>query len=185
MLEQMKEEAQVGIKSLIDQLRSFDNCIIHPPKGIPKPENGHKLPYDITQFYKLCGGIDLFINTDGFSYSILSPEKVVLANPVLLGEELAEEIWSDSKYRRDITLDCYLIAHDRNGDYLVIDLNENRLGLCYDAFHETYGLAGNMPIIAGSFTDLLRHLIENKGQSIYWLDDNFTSLGDAYENSEE
>lgn len=99
-----------------------------------------------------------------------------------MGEDEAKEIGMSSEYVGDITLDCYTIVEDHNGDFIVVDLNRNRVGLCYDAFHETYGLVGNMPIIAQCFSELIELLIENKGESIYWLEKDFIAIGDAYDN---
>lgn len=45
--------------------------------------------------------------------------------------------------------------------------------LFYDAFYETYGLIGDMPIIAHSFTELLNYLFQNQGKSPYWQTDDF------------
>lgn len=123
------------------------------------------------------------MNTEGFFYKILPPEKFSFANPAILGEETALEVSSSEAYKGDVTLDCFTIVSDFNGDFLVTDLNKMRYGLCYDAFHETYGLVGDMPIIAKKFTELLENLVKNEGKSIFWLDDNFELLGDVYDNA--
>jgi hypothetical protein len=39
-----------------------------------------------------------------------------------------------------------------------------------------------MPIIALDFTELLTKLIKNEGKVIYWLESDFPSYGDAYDN---
>lgn len=56
-----------------------------------------------------------------------------------------------------------------------------RLGRCYDSNWEIHGVAGSCPIIANSFTELLERLVMNNGKHWYWLQDDFTSLGDAYD----
>jgi hypothetical protein len=57
----------------------------------------------------------------------------------------------------------------------------SRRGHCYDAFHEIYGVAGSMPVIADSFTDLVVSLLSNAGSHWYWLQPGWISLGDAYD----
>jgi hypothetical protein len=68
-----------------------------------------------------------------------------------------------------------------NGDYLTIDLNQERLGRCYDSFYDRHGIVGSYPTIAKSFTELLEQLFNNKGELLYWLNKDFPSLGDAYD----
>ena len=80
----------------------------------------------------------------------------------------------------DISDLWFSIADDGNGDYLSIDLAPGRLGICYDSFHETHGVAGSTPVIARSFTELLTSLLQSRGNRPYWLEDGFVSLGDAY-----
>lgn len=41
-------------------------------------------------------------------------------------------------------------------------------------------MAGECPVIAISFTELVERLFSNKGKSLYWLDDSFVYIGDAY-----
>lgn len=173
----------MSIKELVEIVTKINDCRVYTPNGLPIVPEGYILPSDIKEFYSLCGGMDLYLNTEGFFYKILSPEKFSFANPDILGEETALEISSSEEYQGDVTLDCFTIVSDSNGDFLVTDLNKKRHGICYDAFHETYGLVGDMPIIAKSFTELLEKLIKNEGKSIFWLDDNFEPLGDAYDNA--
>jgi hypothetical protein len=90
---------------------------------------------------------------------------------VIIGE-LCEE---------DITSQWYIIASDGHRDYLTIDLSCQRLGKCYDSFWDRHGVVGECAVIATSFTDLLERLIANNGQHWYWLTEDFTSLGDAYD----
>jgi hypothetical protein len=173
----------MSIKELLQIVTKISDCRVYPSTGLPKVPDGYILPSDIKEFYSLCGGIDLYSNTEGFFYKFLPPEKFLFANLVILGEETALEISSSKEYQKDVTLNCFTIISDSNGDFLVIDLNKMRHGFCYDAFHETYCLVGDMPIIAKSFTELLEKLIKNEGKSIFWLDDNFEPLGEAYDNT--
>ena len=157
------------IKSLVDNVSKLSNCKIHPSCGLPRIEECHLIPDDIFEFYEICGGIDLFLDAE-FSISIVCPDRFQLANPVIIGEKVED----------DISSSWYIIAFD-NSDYLTIDLNKERLERCYDSFWDSHGLIGECPIIAMSFTDLLTRLIINKGQRWYWLQDDFETLGDAYD----
>lgn len=158
------------IKLLIDKIKKLPNCFVHPPTGIPDVEKEHTLPSDLKEFYKICGGIDLFIDC-GYAIKIVSPQGFVLANPVII-EERAEY---------DISSNWYIIGDDMNGDYITIDLDKLRLGRCYDSSWDLHGVAGSCPIVATSFTKLLEGLVMNKGQHWYWLQDDFRYLGDAYD----
>lgn len=159
------------IKQLVTQIKTLPNCRIFEPNGLPIiDETKHILPNDLKEFYRLCGGLVLFENEE-YPIYFVSPEKFILANPIIVGE-LCEE---------DISSNWYIICNDGTDEYLTIDLNKDRLGKCYDSFFDRHGLVGESQIIATSFTDLLERLLNNKGQYWYWLKDDFISLGDAYD----
>lgn len=161
----------MGIQVLIDKIKNFPNCVIHSHSGYPDVEKGHQLPDDLYEFFTLCGGIDLFKGSD-YGLTIVSPEECILANPVIIGE----------KAEYDLSSSWYIIGRDHNNDFLTIDLSKPRLGRCYDSYWETHGVVGSCPIIANSFTELLERLVINGGEHWYWLQDEFASLGDAYED---
>lgn len=145
-------------------------CSVRRPAGDPHLEPEHRLPPVVRRFYELCGGVDLFPDLT-YPYFILPPDEVALANPILAGERVKDDR-SDS---------WYLIARDGNGNYLTLDCGLERTGWCYDSFHETHGLAGQTPVIARSFTDLLAWCYANRGEYPYWLRPDFVPLGDAYD----
>lgn len=161
------------IKRIVQQIEEFNNCIISPPTGLPRLDGNHILPEDVKEFYRICGGIKLFEDED-FGVDIVSPEEFILANPVIVNE-LCEY---------DISSNWYIIADDRNGDYLTIDLHRDRLGRCYDSHWDTHAVAGSCAIIANSFTELLSNLVKTRGQGTtwYWDEDDFEPLGDAYDD---
>lgn len=160
------------INQLITEIKSLPNCRIHEPAGLPKiDEMKHTLSEDLKEFYRLCGGLSLYENEE-YPIHIISPEKFVLANPVIVGE----------LYDEDISSNWYIICHNGKDEYLTIDLDEKRLGRCYDSFFDRHGLVGESQIIATSFTDLLERLLKNKGQYWYWLKSDFQLLGDAYDD---
>ncbi len=61
---------------------------------------------------------------------LVSPDNFVLANPIIV-EELCEE---------DISTNWFIIGNDGTDEYLTVNLNEDRLGSCYDSFLTAVGL---------------------------------------------
>ena len=165
------------ISTLVMKAKSFTGMKVFAPTGLPKVEKDHVLPEDLKLFYKLCGGMELYKNGD-YPIEIFPPEKVVRANPIIIGD--IQGIPNSGISTEDISENWYIIAHDYNGDYTTIDLSRDRLGRCYDSFHELH--PGNSPIIAKAFTDLVEGLIDGEGQRWYWLRDGFASLGKAYDD---
>lgn len=161
------------ITGLIREASSLLNCEVYPASGLPKLRSSHMLPIDLEEFYKECGGMQLFNDSD-FPYRIIPATEINLANLEILGEEVED----------DISNNWYTLIDCDNGDFVTIDLHPERLGRCYDSFHETHGLIGDTPIIAMSFTELLQQLLQHKGKLIYWLDESFVALGDAYDNND-
>ncbi len=168
----------MSLENLLHRIQVTPDWRIDVPVGQPGIGEHHRLPDDLRNFYQLCGGLSLAENT-AYSVTIVPPTKCLLANPVILGEDVAELVQRTEG--DDISWSWYIIADLGNRDYLTIDLSQERLGRCYDSFHETHGLIGNTPIIALSFTELVLSLFENRGQYWYWLQPDFASLGDAYD----
>ena len=160
------------ITDLIQTVKRQPDCEVCDPCGLPLLASDVELPNDLITFYENCGGMSLFIYQQ-YMFSIVSPKSMVLANPVLIGD-LCEE---------DISSKWYIIGKYNNNNYVSIDLAKERLGRCYDSFWDRHGVAGSCTIVASSFTQLLTRLFDNKGKSIFWLDKNFSYIGDAYDNS--
>lgn len=166
----------MGIKEILQEINEIENCKVYPPEGLPENiEEGDVLPKDLLEFYNICAGVDLFTNAD-FGITIVGPEKLVLANPIIVGE----------KCEYDISSHWYIIADLGSGNYLSIDLHPDRLGKCYDSHWDSHGVVGSSTVVANSFTDLLNRLLVSKGEgdSWYWYSDDFESLGDAYDGIE-
>lgn len=161
------------IQQLIAKVSSMHDCEVLPPKGVPDISSAYRLPADIQAFYRLCGGMKLFQESE-YAMTIVPPDEFVLSNPVIIGE-LCEY---------DISSNWYMIARGGTSEYITIDLAEERFGRCYDSFFETYGMPGDSPIIAASFTQLLERLLEHSGERFYWLQDDFVPIGDAYDAEE-
>lgn len=102
---------------------------------------------------------------------VVAPTELVRANPVILGEEHPD----------DPTDTWYIVARGGAEEAITIDLSESRNGRCHDSFWDRHGLAGDCPIVARSFNELLEHLLSNAGRYWYWLDDGFEGYGDAYD----
>lgn len=73
----------------------------------------------------------------------------------------------------------YIVARSDNDEAISIDCNPHRIGLCYEGFWDTHGLAGSCPIVALSFTELLRRLYDCRGGYWYWLATTWVGYGDA------
>ncbi|SUB88390.1 SMI1 / KNR4 family [Porphyromonas macacae] len=161
------------MKEIIEILTEIENtkdCTVskleRPIKKLP-----FELPKDLEYYLKNYSSIVLFQNAD-YSIKIVGVSEFKRANPVIVGEE-AED---------DISHNWYIIADDNNSQYITIDLTKDKLGYCYDSFWDRHGVVGEQAVIAQSFTELLERLYNSKGQSWYWIDSNFQSYGDAYDD---
>lgn len=161
----------MDIEKIIHQMRKDSNFEVKKPSGYPSVMSGHVLPNDLKEFYRICGGIDCYVNDGAFPINILSPMEVKPSNLALLGEN----------YPEDISSSWYLIADALDGNYISIDFAPLRLGKCYESFEYSHAVAGNCPIISLSFTELLNNLFKYKGDYFFWKNNNeFVNLGDAY-----
>ena len=159
------------MRELLGRIAGLDGCDLLPRAGQPSLGPGLALPEDLRAFYDLCGGAVLFHDAL-YSVVIRGPESLVPANPVIIGEPCPE----------DLTGTWHLVADGSDGSqFMSIDLHPDRLGRCYDSFHEIHGVAGSCPVIAASFTDFLERLVVSAGGRWFWLEPGFEPLGDAYD----
>jgi hypothetical protein len=165
----MNQVATERMRRLLAEVARTEDCRVFPAVGQPEIREPHLMPPDMVAFYSQAGGAVLFENLD-FPALILPPERVVEANPLIVGQQVDD----------DISSSWYTIVEDLNGDYLTIDLERSRLGRCYDSFWDSHGVPGSCAIVATSFSDLLRRLLDNRGGHWYWLEPGFQRLGDAY-----
>ena len=149
------------------------DCVVLPPQGIPSVFPHHILPDDVVEFYRQTGGIYLFYRSN-YPISIVGPDEFVLSVP---------EICFCDPDQEDISANWYIIAKGPSSQYLSIDLKKERLGLCYDSYWDSFANPGDTPIIARSFSELLRRLYHNRGEYYYWLKDDFDEYGDAYDTN--
>lgn len=160
----------MDIEKIIEEVKNIPDCIVYSPCGLPELRNNDKLPNDLKVFYEKCGGISFYANKE-YGFTIVSPKELLLANPIIVGE-LCEE---------DISSKWYTICKDGDGNYITIDLSTERLGRCYDSFWDRHGVVGECTIVAKTFTELLLRLYNNQGESLFWLDNDFVYIGDAYD----
>src|SRR5262249_24258578 len=154
------------LTSCIEMIAQSVSCTLKAPMGMPTSTNGLPLPSDVRQFYELAGGAVLFADAL-YPIEIVTSQDVVRANPLIVG--------SPCEY--DISFDWFIIVICPP-EYVTIDLNPGGLGRCYDSFWDRHGLCGECPIIAISFTELLEHLVLAEGKNLYWIEDDFKTLGD-------
>ena len=171
----------MSIRELVARIRATPDCtVVDPIKRsdlhYPTLHQGHVFPNDLREFYDICGGVSLFERSPS-PMAIVPPMGVLLANAVLFYGMTLEQLVSTLD---DISWTWYLIASNDSGEYLTIDLHQQRLGRCYNSFIGYHANPGYSTIVAFSFTELLTRLYENKGQT--WLP-NVISLGDAYDGT--
>jgi hypothetical protein len=157
------------IDKWIERIKNDKNCLVRESLSFPTLPPNLCLPKDLEFFYTHCGGILLFPASE-YPMEIVDPAGFVRANPIIAGIAGEEDRSHD-----------WFILGKCGTQYITIDLNSQRLGRCYDSFWETHGLVGETPVIASNFTSLLQSLYENKGDYWYWLQEDFQSLGDAYD----
>lgn len=169
---------RIGLEEVLSVVRGRPGCQVLPAAGMPSIGPGEAFPGDLAAFYSRCGGLLLFQGAE-FPWRVSGPGQLVPAGPRLLGEQLAAEVARE--YPRDLTAGCYVIADDGTNDstapHVVIDLSPARAGRCYTAFWDTFGLAGEMPVVALNMTDLVTWLLEPAGAEPSGGD---RGLGDAY-----
>lgn len=158
------------MEALIERIRSTPGCRVLPPLGPPAVGSTRDLPSDLVEFYRLCGGAELFTRAL-FPVRVSAPGELLPSNQVILGE----------RFEHDLSDSWYIIAHGGGDEYISIDLDPSRSGRCYDSFYDIHGVAGSQQVIALSFTDLIERLITAQGGHWYWLEPEFSGLGDAYD----
>ncbi|MCU7728375.1 hypothetical protein ODJ79_32090 [Actinoplanes sp. KI2] len=139
-------------------------CHVLPPRGPVAVPDTALIPDDLRQLYQLCGGALLFEDSP-FPRRVCGPGTFVPASPRLLGEQAAHQVAREEP--GDLTNGCYVIVDGGRGSstepHVVIDLAPERAGRCYAAAWDTYGLVGEMPVVATNVADLLLLLLREGG----------------------
>jgi antitoxin YokJ len=149
-----------------------------PADGPPLVAERFSVPAGLSLFYELCGGVTLFAGAP-FAWRVVGPRELVPASPRLLDAETAEEIARDDP--DELTNGCFVFAETGPGStdsLIVVDLHPDRAGRYYHAFWDTYGLVGEMPVIAVSVAEVLRQILATDGDMAEMPD---LGYGDAYD----
>jgi len=166
----------MNILDIVNSIKKLNDCIVYPVENLPIIQPGHLLPKDLAEFYRVCGGTKLFVDSP-FPTFIVSPNKFTQANPIIFSRMEPKEL---DKTRSDISWSWYLIGIGPNSQYITIDLDPARLGNCYDSFWDRH--PRDSYIISFSFVELLTGLLTTKGEYYFWDTEDFVPLGDPYHN---
>ncbi|NOU89658.1 SMI1/KNR4 family protein, partial [Paenibacillus sp. LMG 31460] len=74
---------------LINEAKTLSDCEVYPASALPRLRSSHILPPDLEEFYKECGGMQIFNDSD-FPYRVIPPIEIKLANLEILGEEVED-----------------------------------------------------------------------------------------------
>lgn len=164
------------LNNILNEIKSDNNCRLLKLDSEITINDGLKYPKDLSFFLENYGGIELFLDKP-YGIKIVGMSRFVNANKEFYPD--GDVIWEELK--GDISNEWYIIAENfETNQYITIDMNTDRLGVCYDSFYEVHADPDFSPIIANSFTNLLENLYKSKGMSLYWNDSGFKSLGNAY-----
>lgn len=167
----------MDIAELLGHARLRADCVVLPPVSLPLVRrDDERLPDGVREFYEGCGGAVLFAG-QARELTLLPPDEVVPANPVIVGDPGEEDAVSRA---------AYLIARTPGGDHLSVDMSERRGGRVYDSFHELHGVVGGWPVIAPSFEDFLTESWQAPGALPYWLPESgaeVRTFPDAYDET--
>lgn len=155
------------ILKMLEEVSANANCKILPRSGKPALGTLIKIPDDLVEFYELCGGVELYLDRN-FGFRIVGSSELVPTSKALLSTNFYER--HRVELEDDRTASWYLVARGSGPEEAVsIDLGGEHPGYCYDSFWDTFGTP-NCRIVARSFTELLRRLIDAKGEVIYWTE---------------
>ena len=163
------------MKHILKKIEKTSDCEALPPKRVPNVSSDLCIPSDLIEFYTLCGGVKCYKHSN-YTMDIVSPENFVLANPQILPDN-----WKEYVDNNDRSNYWYVIATADSELSISIDLNKDRIGRCYGSFWQVHAVPSDSAIVALSFTDLIENIFTNKGGYWFWLQDEFKSLGDAYD----
>lgn len=145
-------------------------------------QHSHTLPNELVELYQLCGGLGIFVGEQCRTY-ISEPHEFIPANEWSYEKEFLEKLKNeDENYYLWKSNNWYKFAYIENGNFIVIDLNEDRLGWCYlcNAGNYDYDEDGDMPIVAKSPKEFIERTLQTKGECFYWEDESFISYGNVF-----
>ena len=168
-----------GLDLILAAIAKTADCEVIPPTGETFQAAAEEVePADLNELRRSSSGLRLHVSS-GYPWTLTSTP--VPAGPVLLSAAVAEQVRVESP--DDLTNSCYIIATDKPGTttgfHIVIDLHRTRAGRCYLTTWDTFGIAGDMPVIAHSLIELLNWLLSLGGTNPA---DRLPNLGDAYDD---
>jgi antitoxin YokJ len=166
---------------VVEAIGSRHDCVVHEPQRPPVIELPLQLPDDLRRFYELCGGMVLCRDSPT-PWRVLAAGDLVLAARRLLPEQDAEQVLADEP--DDVASTTVVFADQggaTTGEHVVLDLHPERLGRFYATFWDSFGLAGEMPVIASSVAGALVWLVDSGGEGTEAALMRQPPLGDAYD----
>jgi len=158
------------MKSIVDILTPLQcraDCDFRPATFVPPLPASLVLPNDVAAFYGRWSEARLF-GPDDPRYHLLPPPEFLQVGYAVCGERSPNPVQHS----------WFAFAHVRDGNYMAIDCNPSRLGLCYDVFHETAGDPSYCKVVARSLTEFLDSAVRNESVA-WWLEDRFKGYGYA------
>lgn len=148
------------LEKVLAEIEAIEDCELYP---VSQTSLDHLfLPTDLKYFYSKYGGAELFTESN-FRIRIVRPEEFHVTNRVIYGEFGEDALIAPSE---DISWPWYVLAEYEGGNYISIDLSQERHGLCYDSGWVIHG--GNSYIVALSFTEFLMRVLSVQGETLYW-----------------
>lgn len=162
-----------SVSEIIRELQGTPECTVEPPAGIPALPAGFALPEDLLEFYRNCGGIDLFPHED-WGWRLVGPKEFLRADQVILELSYKEH---PEDYDGTASEGLYVIAVRGDGpDYISIDTHPSRLGRCFDSFSGDHATEGSR-VIALSFGEMLGKLVNWRQEGYFWEDEFYGFFG--------
>lgn len=153
------------ITEMLEEIKKLPGCALRLSRGPVPAELAQRMPLDLVTFYENCDGVELFLDQP-FGFRLVRVVELQSANRIIFGEDYYRAYRHELE--SDLTSSWYVIAVGSGAEERVsIDLGGPHCGYCYDSFWDIHG-SPDCPIIARSFTELLRRLIDAKGKVLYW-----------------
>jgi hypothetical protein len=153
------------ITEMLQEISQLPGCLVTPPREHLHFNLTEGFPPDLAEFYRRCDGVDLFVD-QSFGFRLVEAGGLQPANRAVFGEDFY--LANRDELNADLTSSWYVIAVGVGPEERIsIDLGNERRGYCYDSFDETHGTP-DCAIVARSFTELLRRLIDAQGVVLYW-----------------
>lgn len=156
---------------------------VYPACGLPTLQHGHTLPKKLVELYQLYGGMGIFDGELCRTY-ISTPHEFISANEWSYEKGFLEELKrEDENYHLWKSHTWYKFAYMENGDFIVIDLHEDKLGWCYacNVGNYDYDEDGDMPIIAKSPKEFIERTLQMDGEMFYWEEKSFKPYGNVFD----